>query len=156
MTYVRGRFLIGARSIYVEINRVSLGKIKGGESRTFNLPDGKHQVVFRYSFVTVKVDLSLSGEDSFTVYWDRVMGGMRIAKEFEGGMFFDSRTKKYLIASVILLAAAIAMYSLGHVGMLPVRYGLFISIVLLAAIAIFFIFLYRGMSRTYVWGEGTE
>ena len=102
MTYARGRFLLGAKEISIEIDGILYGTIVGGGSRTFEIPDGEHLVVLRYSHITTRVELHLSGEESFTVTWDGTMGGKRITEEFERDVFLDRRAWKYLAAYYIL------------------------------------------------------
>jgi len=84
VTYARGRFLLGAKEISIEIDGILYGTIVGGGSRTFEMPDGEHLVVLRYSHVTTRVELHLSGEESFTVSWDRTIGGMRSRRGSRG------------------------------------------------------------------------
>ena len=156
MTYVRGKFLIGCKRVSVEIDGISEGIIEGGESRTFDLPDGKHLIVFRYSFISMKVDLTLSGNDSFTVSWDRTMGGMRISKEFEGDNFFDRSGWKYYIffAAMIIISSVVFGMNVGKG--IPVEFALTFNIILMIALLISLADIYRKRSRTVVWGEEME
>lgn len=66
--YLRqGQVPAGAKEISIEIDVILYGTIEGGGSRVFDMPDGEHLVVLRYSHVTTRVELHLSGEESFTV-----------------------------------------------------------------------------------------
>ncbi len=156
VTYIRGKFLLGAKRIPIEIDNVSYGNIDGGESRTFNLPDGKHLIVFKYMHVTLRVKLLLSGDDSFTVSWDRTMGGMRITKEFEGETFFDrSGWKSFAFCFAIVLASSV-LVTLGNEGMISRTFVLSGILILLTFIFIMIIYTMRKMSRTVTWGGDGE
>ena len=153
VTYARGRYLIGAKRIPIEIDGEPCGMIDCNESRTFHLPDGKHLIEFRHMLSTTKVRLSLSGEDSFTVSWDRTMGGLQITKEFEGDKFFDRRGWKYIAIYVAVIAIYSLIFTLGAEGVIPHTYVLAGHFILVAFLLLIVIYLFRKMSRTVIWGK---
>ena len=152
ITYVRGRFLLGGRRISVEIDGMDEGTIEGGQSRTFSLPYGKHLVLLRYSHVTTRVDLTLLGDDSFTVSWDRTMGGMRITEEFEDERFLDRRCWKYFgfLAVIVFLCSLIT--GLRFAGEISTVVAMAGNTVLLAVLLAMLLHIRRRMSKTVVWG----
>lgn len=156
VTYIRGKFLLGAKRIPIEIDNVSYGNIEGGESRTFNLPDGKHLIVFRYLHVTLRVKLLLSGDDSFTVSWDRTMGGMRVTKEFEGERFFDRSGWKYFATLFVVILTFSVLTALGNEEVIPRTFVLSGLLILLTFIFILLIYIVYKMSRTVTWGGEGE
>lgn len=153
VTYVRGRFMLGAKRISVEIDGIAQGSIETGVPRTFPLDDGEHLVVFRYSYMRTRVELTLSGDDSFTVFWDRTMGGMRIAEEFGGDVFLDRSGWKYLAAIAVLVVIASAIMAMWMEGIIPIRYALAGHAVLMAVFMLLLISILRQSSRTFVWGK---
>lgn len=152
VSYVRGRYIPGARNISIEIDGIPRGNIGNRESRTFGLPDGRHLVVFRYSFVTTKVDLFLTGEDSFTVSWDRAGGGMRIAREFEREVYIDRRSAGYLAAYAAAVLIAFITGGLAMNRTIPFAYYAAIILIIMIFMIFLLVRLIRGMSRTFVWG----
>jgi len=153
VTYARGRFLLGAKEISIEIDGILYGTIVGGGSRTFEMPDGEHLVVLRYSHVTTRVELHLSGEESFTVSWDRTMGGMRITEEFEGDVFLDRRAWKYLAAYSIMAGFIAALVGLETGGHIPRGCVLAGTAAVLTISCLILVHIHRRMSKTVVWGR---
>ena len=151
--YVRGKFLIGAKRISVEIDGAPVGMIGDGERRIFLLSDEKHLVVFRYSYMRATVELTLSGDDHFTVFWDRTLGGMRIAEEFEGDVFFGRSGRKYLAACAVVAVIAAAILALWTAGRISTGYALAGHMVLTVISLFLLIYILTQASRTYVWGE---
>ncbi len=151
VTYERGRFPIGGRRISMEIDGVPEGRIEGGESRTFHMPDGKHVIVFRCSFSSLKVDLTLSGDDSFTVFWDRANGGVGISED--GGLDRSSWGTFAVIVAVAVLGSIIYALRAGKV--IPASYAL-AGIIILMIILLLTIHIDRNRSRTVVWGGKEE
>lgn len=153
VTYVRGRFMLGVKRISVEVDGVPQGTVETGMPRTFPLVDGKHLIVFRYLYMSTKVELTLSGDDRFTVFWDRTLGGMRIAEGFGGDVFFGRPGWKYLAVYAVVVVIAAMILALWTAEQIPAGYALAGHMVLTVIFLFLLIHLLRQSSRTYEWGE---
>ena len=116
VTYVRGRFLIGAGTMAVEVDGTKERPLDDKESRTFDLEDGKHTLVFSSSYCTKRVDVNLSGEDSFIVTWDRILGGIRITDENVSDRSYVKNVLLLLVPYLVVLFLVIWMNILNREG----------------------------------------
>lgn len=156
ITYVRGKFITGAERMQVEIDGRDEGALKDMETRAFDLPDGWHLLVFRSAYCTKRVDLLLSGGDSFTVTWDRTLGGIRLIDEYDGDNLLDGHGWKYLavIAAIVVIGSIIV--GLRNAGEITAEYALAGILAMFAAIILLLAHIHWKRSKNVVRGGEKE
>lgn len=82
ITFLRGKsFFRSCDVLSVFIDGDLTGKISDREQLSVELSDGFHEIILRCGHCKKIVDLHMHGDDSFTVSWDCIAGGLMV---FEG------------------------------------------------------------------------
>ncbi len=119
--YVRGRALFrSTEKLSVFIDGEPAGKISDEEELSFELTDGRHEVVARCGHCKKVIELHMEGDDSFIISWDWVTGGLMVCDDIKS-YFATERRRNYWLY--------IALFSLIilHIVNVSLHYGRYIS-----------------------------
>ena len=119
--YVRGRALFkSTEKLSVFIDGEPAGKISDEEELSFELTDGRHEVVARCGHCKKVIELHMEGDDSFIISWDWVTGGLMVCDDIDNYFATERRRNYWLYISLFILIAA-------HIVAVSIHYGKGIS-----------------------------
>lgn len=72
------QFYIGKMVYKLEVDSKDSYKIDNGEELELELPAGKHQLYFHYSFRSKTVNVDLKKDVTLSLGWDRFTGGISV------------------------------------------------------------------------------
>lgn len=151
--YIRGKApLRRTDDLSVSIDGESVGKIQDQEELSLELTEGSHEVIVRCGHCKKVIELHMEKDDSFTVSWDYVTGGLMVC-DGPVGFFTTEDRRNYWLLFVLFTAMAIntAVLWMRYFGLVPGDLFISLELVCMAILIISLIPLYNIRGRKVVW-----
>ena len=151
INYVRGDpTLFASDSISVAIDGGPASEIKDQQHLEFELSAGRHAVEVRGSHCRNTIELDMDGDVSFTITWDRRLGGLTVLGNAQEALMRDKAGRMLRLGIVAVLALNIVNCALNYGKFYSGEAFLTIELACVVALVVLISYLLRVRGRTIV------
>ncbi len=151
IAYVRGNpALFASDSISVEIDGGPAAEIRDQRHLEFELSAGRHAVVVKGSRCKKTIELNMGGDVSFTVTWDRRLGGLTVLGNARETLARERAGRLFLLGIIAVLVIHIANCVLNYGKFYSGEVFLAVELACVAALVALVLYLLKIRGRTIV------
>ena len=151
IAYVRGNpAFFASDSISVEIDGGPAAEVRDQQNLEFELSAGRHAVVVKGSRCMKAIEVDMGGDVSFTVTWDRRLGGLTVLGIARETLVRKRAGRMFLLGIIAVLVIHIANCVLNYGKFYSEEVFLAVELACLTALVVLLSYLLKIRGRTIV------